>query len=58
MRPFEEFLERALRDFEDQVKRERLTENIRDQRLRGARDFAVFLLGQPMGDDGERRRSR
>ena len=57
MRPFEEFLERALRDFENQVKRERLTDSVREQRLRGARDFAVFLLGQPVGDVRQPRRS-
>lgn len=48
MRPFEEFLERALREFEQQLMHESLTERVRENRLRGARDFAVYLLGKPL----------
>jgi hypothetical protein len=58
MRPFEEFVREALRDFERQTRGEGLDEQHREQRLRGARDFAVFLLGRPVEGKTARRRRR
>jgi hypothetical protein len=52
MRPFEELLTQALREFEGQLKKERVDDARREQRLRGARDFAVFLLGRPLDGQG------
>lgn len=58
MRPFEAFVQQALRDFERQVRRERVDDRLREQRLRGARDFAVFLLGRPVDGKPPPRRQR
>ena len=58
MRPFEEFVQRALRDFERQMREERDDDRLREHRLRGARDFAVFLLGRPVDGRPKRRRPR
>ncbi|MGH7323078.1 MAG: hypothetical protein ACREJ9_00340 [Candidatus Rokuibacteriota bacterium] len=58
MRPFEEFVRQALREFERQTRGERVDEHLREQRLRGARDFAVFLLGRPVDGREARRRRR
>ena len=44
--PFERFLSEALKKFEQHLKKERI-EAAREQRLRGATDFAVFLIGRP-----------
>ena len=45
--PFERFLAETLKEFEQHLTNERLEERVRDQRLRGAREYAVFLLGRP-----------
>jgi hypothetical protein len=45
--PFEVFLKQALKDFEQHLKAENLREGPIDQRMRGAREFTSFLLGQP-----------
>ena len=45
--PLERFLENALKEFERHLRGERLKEGPIDHRMRGAREFAVFLLGRP-----------
>ena len=45
--PFEEFLAEALKKFENHLKSEGLVKEAIDHRMRGAREFAVFLLGRP-----------
>lgn len=45
--PFERFLKSALKEFEGHLRREGLKEGPIDHRMRGAREFAVFLLGRP-----------
>ena len=45
--PMEKFLEAALKDFEGHLRREGLKEGPIDHRMRGAREFALFLLGRP-----------
>jgi hypothetical protein len=44
--PFERFLDDALKGFELHLKAERI-QGSREQRMRGAREFALFLLGRP-----------
>ena len=46
MTPFEAFLSRNLKEFESHLKQAGLTGSI-EQRMKGAREFAVFLLGRP-----------
>ena len=58
MRPFEELITQALREFERQLKKERLDDVLREHRLRGAHDFAVFLVGRPLDGREARRRPR
>jgi hypothetical protein len=45
--PFEQFIEENLGKFEDHFKSEGMTANTRTDRMKGAREFAVFLLGRP-----------
>ncbi len=45
--PFEEFLTEALKRFENHLKSEGLVKEAIDHRMRGAREFAVLLLGHP-----------
>jgi len=44
--PFERFLDETLKEFELHLKSEGI-QGAREQRMRGAREFAVFLLGRP-----------
>jgi hypothetical protein len=44
--PLERFLDQALKEFEDHLRNEGIT-GAREQRMRGAREFAVFLLSRP-----------
>ncbi len=44
--PFERFLDEALKEFELHLRSEGI-KGSREQRMRGAREFAVFLLGRP-----------
>ncbi len=45
--PFERFLDQALKDFKVHLRNERMEEGPQEQRMRGAREFVVFLLGRP-----------
>ena len=45
--PLEEFLEGNLKEFEKHLKTEQLKDGPIDHRVRGAREFARFLLGRP-----------
>jgi hypothetical protein len=48
MKPLcERFLDEALKEFETHLRNEGIQEATREQRMRGAREFAVFLLGRP-----------
>jgi hypothetical protein len=44
---FREFIEQSLTDFEKHLRREELEEPTIEMRLRGARQFALLLLGEP-----------
>jgi hypothetical protein len=44
---FREFIEQSLAGFEEQLRREELEERTFEMRLRGARQFARLLLGEP-----------
>ena len=44
---FREFIEQSLAGFEEQLRREELDERSFEMRLRGARQFARLLLGEP-----------
>jgi hypothetical protein len=44
---FREFIERSLSDFEEHLRREALEGPTIEVRLRGARQFALLLLGEP-----------
>ena len=44
---FREFVEQSLSDFEGHLRREGLEASTIDMRLRGARQFALVLLGEP-----------
>jgi hypothetical protein len=44
--PFDRFLDETLKEFELHLKSEGI-QGAREQRPRGAREFAVFLLGRP-----------
>ena len=54
---FEEFMGQALEKFEQHLRDEKLKEEPMEQRMRGAREFAVFLLGRPHRK-GERTKGR
>src|SRR6266545_4856268 len=43
---FDEFMGQALEKFELHLKNEGIKQNPLEQRMRGAREFAVFLLGR------------
>lgn len=48
--PVEQFMEQALKDFEQHLKNQGLKSGPNgpvEQRVRGAREFALFLLGRP-----------
>ena len=47
---FREFIEQSLADFEEHLRREAAAPAT-DMRLRGARQFALLLLGEPHGKD-------
>jgi len=49
---FRAFIEQSLSDFEGHLRREGLDEATTEMRVRGARQFALLLLGepQPKGD--------
>jgi hypothetical protein len=44
---FREFIEQSLSDFERHLRREELEGSTIEMRLRGARQFALLLLGEP-----------
>jgi hypothetical protein len=44
---FREFIEQSLSDFEQQLRREEPEGSTIEMRLRGARQFALLLLGEP-----------
>ena len=44
-----EFVEQSLSDFEANLSREALKPAALERRLRGAREFALHLLGEPHG---------
>ena len=44
---FREFVEQSLSDFEGHLRREGLEASTIEMRLRGARQFALLLLGEP-----------
>ena len=44
---FREFIEQSLGGFEEHLRREELDERSFEMRLRGARQFARLLLGEP-----------
>jgi len=45
--PFEQFIEQSLKDFEVHLNTEGMTKNTKTDRMKGAREFAVFLVGRP-----------
>lgn len=45
--PFEKFLADALEGFERHLEREKFALSARNHRMRGAEQFARFLLGEP-----------
>ena len=45
--PFEEFLEERLKGFEQHLQSERMKSSSIEQRMRGAREFATYLIGRP-----------
>jgi hypothetical protein len=45
---FREFIEQSLAGFEQRLRREELDERTFEMRLRGARQFARLLLGDPL----------
>jgi|GraSoiStandDraft_16_1057320.scaffolds.fasta_scaffold2876649_2 hypothetical protein len=46
MKPFERFIEEALKEFEQHLRTIGMT-GAREHRMRGARQFARFLVGRP-----------
>jgi hypothetical protein len=44
---FRQFIEQSLSDFEGHLRRERAEAPDMEMRLRGARQFALLLLGEP-----------
>ena len=44
---FREFVEQSLADFEQQLRHEEAERSTVEMRLRGARQFALLLLGEP-----------
>jgi hypothetical protein len=54
---FEEFMGQALEKFEQHLSDELIKKEPMEQRMRGAREFAVFLLGRPHRK-GERTKGR
>jgi len=55
---FREFIEQSLAGFEEQLRREELEERTFEMRLRGARQFARLLLGEPHSKGGPTTRQR
>jgi len=45
--PFDEFIEERLKGFEEHLQSERLRPSSIEQRMRGAREFATYLIGRP-----------
>ena len=45
--PFEEFLELSLQGFEQHLQSERMKPSSMEQQMRGAREFATYLIGRP-----------
>jgi hypothetical protein len=45
--PLEEFLEQSLRGFEQHLQGEHMKPSSIEQQMRGAREFATFLIGRP-----------
>ena len=45
--PFDEFIEQRLKGFEEHLQSERLRPSSIEQRMRGAREFATYLIGRP-----------
>lgn len=47
MAPFDRFVEESLKGFSKHLQAEGLKPDPSDQRMRGAREFALYLLGRP-----------
>ncbi len=45
--PFQKFVSNSLKDFENHLRSLEMKEGTVDQRMRGAREFAKFLIGEP-----------
>ena len=45
--PFEQFIKHSLKDFEVHLGMEGMTEKTITERMKGAREFALFLVGRP-----------
>jgi hypothetical protein len=45
--PLEEFLEQSLKGFEEHLHGERMKPSSIEQQMRGAREFAIYLIGRP-----------
>ena len=52
---FRDFIERALGDFEEHLRQERVDARTIEMRLRGARQFASLLLGEPQATARDQR---
>ncbi len=56
VRPFEQFVEQALKDYEQYLRGEGITRTALRDRLTSAREFAVFLLGRSLTKTPRRKR--
>ncbi|HEY3198332.1 MAG TPA: hypothetical protein VGJ57_09980 [Nitrospirales bacterium] len=45
--PFDQFIEERPKGFEEHLESERLRPSSIEQRMRGAREFATYLIGRP-----------
>ena len=45
--PFRKFLRKSLTDFEKHLESNKTKEEVIEQRMRGATEFAFFLVGEP-----------
>jgi site-specific recombinase XerC len=55
VRPFEQFIEQALKDYERHLRHEGLKQEALRERMTSAREFAVFLVGRPLSKTPERK---
>ena len=47
MTPFERFVQDTLQSFEDHLRSEGMTTNTITDRMKGAREFARYIVGRP-----------